>query len=108
MADKGKIKMISNLTLNSVLHVSNLTYNLLSIGKLTQDLHIYVIFTTIGCMFQDSLMEKKIGHAELRDGLYYLDTSWEEDYPKPQGLVTISPKINKILLGIDVLATPLA
>ena len=59
-------------------------------------------------MFQDSLMEKKIGHAELRDGLYYLDTSWEEDYPKPQGLVTISPKINKILLGIDVLATPLS
>ena len=70
---KGSVQISPILFLKSVLHVPNLSYNLLSIGKLTKDLNCSVIFTSTGCIFQDSVTGKMIGHVELKDGLYYLE-----------------------------------
>ena len=68
---KGTVQISPSLVLKFVLHVPNLTYNLLSIGKLTQDLQCLTIFTSSGCIFQDHVMGKVIGLSKLKDGLYY-------------------------------------
>lgn len=46
IAGKGTVQIFSSLVLKSVLLVRNLTYNLLSLGKLTKDLQCLVIFTS--------------------------------------------------------------
>lgn len=78
-----------------MLHVSNLSYNLLSIGKITKDLNCSVIFTS-NCTFHDSITGRMIGHAKEKDGLY-LDTNRKTSVLRSQGLVSTSPsKIEQI------------
>jgi len=70
VSSKGSIFM----TLASVLHVPNLTANLLSIACITIELNCCVIFYSYYCFFQDLATGKMIGNGTLKDGLYYLDS----------------------------------
>ena len=63
----------NNLVLKSVLHVPNLSCNLLSISKLTSDCNCSVQFFDRHCVFQDLQSGRAIGNAKLVDGLYYFD-----------------------------------
>ena len=58
--------------LQSVLHVPNLDYNLLSISKLTKDLNCITKFSSHLCEFQALNSERTIGSAEMCAGLYLL------------------------------------
>ena len=73
IAGKGSIKLSDNLILKSVLHVPNLSCNLLSVSKLSQDSNCSVVFYPTKCEFQDMVTEKMIGSARMRDGLYYFE-----------------------------------
>lgn len=66
--------MTPSMTLTSVLHVPNLTANLLSIARITIELNFRVIFYSYYCFFQDLATGKMIGSGSLKDGLYYLDS----------------------------------
>ncbi|RVW64179.1 hypothetical protein CK203_046335 [Vitis vinifera] len=72
VAGIGDVKISPSLMLKNVLHVPRLTTNLISIQKLTQDLHCNVVFYHSHCVFQDEDSGRMIGHARERDGLYYL------------------------------------
>lgn len=69
VARVGDVKISASLTLKNVLHVPRLSTDLVSIQKLTQDLHCNVDFYRSYCVFQDKDSGKKIGHAREQDGL---------------------------------------
>jgi hypothetical protein len=68
------------MTLASVLHVPNLTANLLFIARITIELNCPVIFYSYYCFFQDLVTGNMISSGSLKDGLYYLDSQ-----PNTQG-----------------------
>lgn len=74
VAGTGNIELTPSLTLKNVLHVPRLSTNLVSVKRLTQDLHCHVIFHHSYCVFQDKDSGRTIGHAREKDGLYYLET----------------------------------
>ena len=84
---KGNVKISSILSLKLVLHIPNLSYNLLSIGKFTKDLNYFVLFISTGCIFQDFVTGKMIRHVELKDGLYYLEANLVNTNLRSQGFV---------------------
>ena len=47
----GSVQISLMLSPKSVLQVPNLSYNLLSIGKLTNELHCFVAFMSTSCIF---------------------------------------------------------
>ena len=51
VAEKGTIKISEKLILDSILHVPNITCNLLSINKLTKDLNCVAKFFNSHCEF---------------------------------------------------------
>ena len=65
---KGDVCLSSHITLSSVLHVPNFTYNLMSISRLVKDLNCVVIFSPSGCLLQDSISKKILGRGYERDG----------------------------------------
>ena len=69
------VQVTSNMILKNVLHVHQLSTNLVSIQKLTQDLSCRVIFDASFCEFQDQGLGRKIGLAKGHNGLYFLSTS---------------------------------
>ena len=73
VASKGSIVVTKDLILESVLHVPNLSCNLISAGKLTKDLKCVVNFFPNGCIFQDMLLGKRIGSGKEVDGLFILE-----------------------------------
>ena len=73
VAGKGSIPISKNISLQSVLHVPNLSCNLISISKLTKDLNCIAKFFPTRCEFQDSCTGKTIGCANEVDGLYYFE-----------------------------------
>ena len=74
IAGVGDIEIAPNFVLKNVLHVLKLSANLVSIQKLTKDLHCHAIFCSSYSEVQDQGSRRKIGHAKEKDGLYYLDT----------------------------------
>ena len=68
--------------LKNVHHVPRLTTNLISIQKLTQDLHCNVVFYHSHCVFQDEDSGRMIRHARERDGLYYLKAPSQSNITK--------------------------
>ncbi|XP_073121790.1 uncharacterized protein [Henckelia pumila] len=72
VAGKGTVVISPFLTLKNVLHVPPLSYNLLSISKLTFDLKCRVIFLSSHCEFQDLASGTMIGNARQDGGLYSL------------------------------------
>ena len=69
---RGNIYLQPSFPLKNVLHVPNLSNNLLSIHKITQDLNCAVTFSHSHCVFQDLATGKTIGLAKEQGGLYYL------------------------------------
>ena len=68
----GSIRVTNDLNLNFVLHVPNLDCNLLSISKLTHDLHCEARFFSNLSKFQELDLGRMIGSAEMCSGLYVL------------------------------------
>ena len=73
VAGKGSIRISESITLNPVLHVPNLSCNLLSISQLTKKSNCSAKFLSSHCVFQDLSSGKTIGSAKEREGLYYFD-----------------------------------
>ena len=69
---KGTIQLSEILTLYSVLFVSSLDCNLLSIRTLNKDLNCETKFLVNSSVFQDLESERMFGNAELCAGLYIL------------------------------------
>ncbi|KAI3465995.1 hypothetical protein Pfo_022658 [Paulownia fortunei] len=76
---KGSVQISKKLFLNSVLHVPNLSCNLVSISKLTRDLNCSAKFSSTHCVFQDLCTGKKIGSAREVDGLFLLEEKTEDE-----------------------------
>ena len=75
IASHGNAILNSSLPIQHVLHVPNLSNNLISVHQLTKDLNCRVMFSPNKCEFQALDMGKKIGVVEEWNGLYYLKTS---------------------------------
>ena len=73
VAGKGKISPCAGLSLHNVLHVPKLSYNLLSISKITHELNCKAIFLPDSVSFQDLSSGRMIGTARHSRGLYLLD-----------------------------------
>ena len=73
VAGFGEIYISPTLILKNVLHVPNLSANLVSIQKLTHDLKCYAIFFPSYCVFQEQGSGRRIGLAEERSSLYHLN-----------------------------------
>nr|KYP43794.1 hypothetical protein KK1_034774 [Cajanus cajan] len=84
----GNIQLQSSLLLKNVLHVPQLSNNLLSIHKITQDLNCAVTFFHSHCVFQDLATGRTIGIAKEQDGLYYLQHEDSKECTKQKGLTS--------------------
>ncbi|KAA0050819.1 Beta-galactosidase [Cucumis melo var. makuwa] len=73
IAGKGQIVPFDGFALQNVLHVPKLSYNLLSISKITRELHCKAIFLPESVYFQDMSSGRTIGTAQHSRGLYILD-----------------------------------
>lgn len=73
VAGEGSIDISKTLVLHNVLHVPNLSCNLLSVSKLSQDLKYCVNISSNPCVFQDLALGKLIGNAKEISGLYYFE-----------------------------------
>lgn len=86
-AGKGLVAISKSLILYNVLHVPNLSYNLLSISKLTHYLGNCAVYFPNHCEFQEMDSGKTIGNARESDGLYlfwrwkfYMSTSLSNQF----------------------------
>jgi hypothetical protein len=66
VAGQGTIPLNPVFTLKRVLHVPNLTANLLSIQKLIKDINCSVTFFLDHCIFQDLAAGRMIGQARVK------------------------------------------
>ncbi|TYK24437.1 reverse transcriptase [Cucumis melo var. makuwa] len=73
IAVKGQIVSFDGFALQNDLHVPKLSYNLLSISKITRELHCKAIFLLESVYFQDMSSGRTIGTARHSRGLYILD-----------------------------------
>ena len=62
-----------SLTLDTVLIVPSLAYNLLSVSQITATLKCTVTFWPQFCVFQDILTRKILGYGVRRGNMYYLE-----------------------------------
>ena len=67
---KVNIQISPSLTLSSILHVSNLSSNLLSVRRLTKNPNCSVMFFPIHCVIHDLRTRTLIGVASEEKGLY--------------------------------------
>ena len=70
---EGSVILSNTLTLDTVLVVPSLEYNLLSISQITSTLACTVTFWPSFCVFQDILTRKILGYGVRRGKLYYLE-----------------------------------
>ncbi|KAL0546640.1 hypothetical protein IC582_016552 [Cucumis melo] len=77
IAGKGQIVLFDGFSLQNVLHVPKLSYNLLSISKITYELHCKATFLPESVCFQNLNSRRTIGTARHSRGLYIFndDTS---------------------------------
>ncbi|KAL0539675.1 hypothetical protein IC582_023891 [Cucumis melo] len=77
IAGKGQIVLYDGFSLQNVLHVPKLSYNLLSISKITRELHCKATFLPESVCFQGLKSGRTIGTTRHSRGLYILndDTS---------------------------------
>ncbi|KAA0042161.1 Cysteine-rich RLK (RECEPTOR-like protein kinase) 8 [Cucumis melo var. makuwa] len=73
IAGKGQIVLFDGFSLQNVLHVPKLSYNLLSISKITRELHCKATFLPESVCFQDLNSGRTIGTARHSRGLYILN-----------------------------------
>ncbi|KAF7810716.1 Retrovirus-related Pol polyprotein from transposon RE1 [Senna tora] len=89
----GSIHLSDTLTLLNVLHVPTLTFNLLSVSKLTRDNHCSAHFKSHACVFQNLTSGKMIGNVEECNGLYLLGSSIFSNFNEVVLSVTSPPDI---------------
>ncbi|PRQ26842.1 putative RNA-directed DNA polymerase [Rosa chinensis] len=70
---EGSVVLFDTLTLDSVLVVPSLAYNLLSVSQIILALACIVTFYPSFCVFQDILTRRILGYDVRRGKLYYLD-----------------------------------
>ena len=70
---EGSLVLTDTITLDTVLIVPSLAYNLLSVSQITTTLACTVTFWPLFCVFQDILTRKILGYGVRRDNLYYLE-----------------------------------
>ena len=70
---KGQIVLFDDFSLHNVFHVPKLSYNLLSISKITRELHYKATFLPESVCFQDLSSGRTIGTTRHSRGLYILD-----------------------------------
>jgi len=70
----GTIVFTSDFYLTDVLYFPQFSFNLVSIPKLTRNIHCTFLFDDTRCLIQAKHSQKMIGAAELQDGLYFLKT----------------------------------
>ena len=70
----GSICPLPSLPLTSILYVPNFPFNLISISKLTHDLHCVLTFSHNFVTLQDRHTEKTIGIGHESQGLFYLSS----------------------------------
>ena len=73
VAGKGTISLTKFFSLELVLHVPNLSCNILSISKLMRDLNCVAKFSSTSVVFQDLALGRTIGSACECEGLYHFD-----------------------------------
>ncbi|KAL0538499.1 hypothetical protein IC582_027520 [Cucumis melo] len=73
IASKGQIVSFDGFALQNVFHVPKLSYNLLSINKITRELHCKAIFLLESVYFQNISSGRMIDTARHSRGLYILD-----------------------------------
>ena len=73
---KGSIIISENLILKFVLHIPNLSCNILSVSKITKDSNCFAKFCDSCCEFHDQHSGRMIGGARMTDGLYYFDNNF--------------------------------
>ncbi|KAK8276851.1 hypothetical protein V6Z12_D10G226600 [Gossypium hirsutum] len=93
VAGVGEVQITENFSLDKVLHVPNLSCNLLSISKLTKDEKVLAEFSAIGCVIQEQKSGRMIGTAKVDDGLYV----WNKDSTQG-GLALSTSKEDTIML----------
>ena len=71
----GTIQVTSSLVLENVLCVPFLSFNLISIRKLTKSLSCCLVFLSNFCFIQDLSCWKMIGMGKLHNNLYLLQAS---------------------------------
>ena len=69
----GTIFPTPSLPLSSILNLPNLSFNLISVSKLTRTLKCYISFFSSFCLFQDLMTKQIIGRGRESGGLYSLD-----------------------------------
>jgi hypothetical protein len=88
IAGKGSVVLSPSLTLKDVLHVPNLSCNLMSVSKLAQEKNCQTNFFRTHCVFQDLNSGKMIGSAKESGGLYYFDIGSKSQSPsKPINMI---------------------
>ena len=96
---KWSIRISESITLNPVLHVPNLSCNLLSISQLTKQFNCSGKFLPSHCVFQDLSSGKMIGSAKECEGLYYFDkTDVRGQCPPTVCNSASNPKESELLL----------
>ena len=70
---EGSVILSNTLTLNIVLVVPSLEYNLLSVSQITSTLHCTVTFWPSFRVFQDILTRRILSYVVRRGKLYYLE-----------------------------------
>ena len=79
VAGKGSIRISDSITLESVLHVSKLSCNLLSISQLTKHSNFSVKFLSSHCVFQNLSSVTTIGSAKEYERIYYFEEAKVSD-----------------------------
>ena len=70
----GSVCPLPSLPLTSVLYVPNFSFNLISISKLTRDLHCVLTFSHNSVTLQDRRTRKTIGIGHELQGLFHLSS----------------------------------
>jgi Reverse transcriptase (RNA-dependent DNA polymerase)/gag-polypeptide of LTR copia-type/GAG-pre-integrase domain len=75
IANKGSATLVTDsksLTLNNILHVPEITKNLLSVSQLTVDNNVNIEFSSDCCFIKDKATNQILLHGILHKGLYKL------------------------------------
>lgn len=74
------VSLFNNFILHYVLLVPSFNCNLISIHRLTCDLHCTVTYDQNCCIIQDLLMKKKIGFSSMCEGVYMFTKSCQHGF----------------------------
>ncbi|MCH79609.1 retrovirus-related Pol polyprotein from transposon TNT 1-94 [Trifolium medium] len=91
----GTVQFSRDFYLHDVLLVTDFTFNLISVSKLSDPSKYIVLFDGVYCYIQEKMSLKMIGSGELLNGLYYLKTSFKTN-PIIKPATTIQANTNHI------------